>query len=114
MEQHISVALQVALFSASAALIVLSSALVWAIVRFDRQCRRVVTAVERAEAELTPLARNARVTVSRLSELSGSAQRAADVAGDLLLPPVQALSQAAQLLRAGVAGFLQGLLTKRA
>ena len=114
MEQHVPVALQVALFSASVALIVLSSVLVWAVLRFDKQWLRIVTAVERAEAELTPLARDARMTLGRLSELSGSAQRAADVAGELLLPPVLVLTQATQLVRAGISGFLQGLLTKSA
>ena len=114
MEQHVPVALQVALFSASIALIVLSSVFVWAILRFDKQCRRVVTAVERAEAAFAPLARDAEVTLGRLSELSGSAQRAADVAGELLLPPVLVLTQATQLIRAGISGFLQGLLTKSA
>jgi hypothetical protein len=114
MEQPISVALQVALFSASAAVIVLSVVLVRVVLRLERQCLRVTTAVERVEAELTPLARDARVTMGQLGELSGSAQRAADVAGDLLLPPVRAFAQAAALLRAGIAGFLQGLLIRRA
>jgi hypothetical protein len=113
MDQHFSVALQVALFGASAAIIVLSVMLIRGMLRFEKQCVRIVTAVERVEAELAPLARNARVTLVHLNELSTSAQRAAEVAGELFLP-VRALTQATRVVRAGIAGFLQGLLTGRA
>ena len=113
MEQHFPLALEVALFAASAALVVLAAVIVRVMLRLERQCDRVMFAVERFEAELTPLARDTRVTVDRLSELTGTAQRAADVAGDLLLPPVRALNHAAQLLRVGATAFLGALWARR-
>ena len=89
MDQQLSVALAAALYIAAGALVVLAVVLVRVMLRLEKQCERVVTAVERVESELTPLARETRVAVDRLSDLSGSAQRAADVAGELLLPPVR-------------------------
>jgi hypothetical protein len=113
MEQQFPVALQVALYCASGALIVLAAVLVRVMLRFEKQCDRILISVERVEAELTPLAREARVAVDRLSDLSGSAQRAVEVAGRLLLPPVRAFNRATKVLRTGATVFLQALLTRR-
>jgi hypothetical protein len=113
MEQQFPVALQVALYCASGALVVLAAVIVRAMLRFEKQCDRIVSAVERVEAELTPLARETRVAVDRLSDLSGSALSAVEVAGDLLLPPVRAFNRAAQLLRTGTTVFLRALWTRR-
>jgi hypothetical protein len=109
MEQQFPIALQVALFTASGALIVLAVVLVRVMLRLEKQSERVVSAVERMEAELTPLAHETRATVDRLSELSGSAQRAVDVAGGLFMPPVRAINRGAQILRTGATVFLQTL-----
>jgi hypothetical protein len=111
MDQQLSLALAATLFIASGALVVLAVVLVRVMLRLEKQCERVVTAVERVEAEVTPLARETRVAVDRLSELSGSAQRAADVAGDLLLPPVRAVNQVTRILRTGATAFLRALFS---
>lgn len=114
MSQDLPVALQVALYAAAGAFVVLAAVLVRVMLRFEALAHRVVVAVERVEAELTPLARDARATVDRLSDLSGSAQHAVEIAGDLLLPPVRALQQAVGVLRTGAVVFLQALWARRA
>jgi hypothetical protein len=113
MEQQFPLALQVALYTASGALIVLAAVLVRAMLRFERQCDRIVSAVERVEAEFTPLARETRVAVDRLSDLSGSALHAVKVAGGLLLPPVRAFNRGAQIFRTGTSVFLRAMWARR-
>jgi hypothetical protein len=112
MEQQFPLGLQLALYVASGALIVLAVVLVRMVLRFEKQCDRVVKAVERIEAEFTPLARETRLAVDRLSDLSGSAQRAVGVASDLLLPPVEAFNRATRLLRTGTTAFVRALWTR--
>lgn len=113
MGQDFPVALQIALYAASGSLVVLAIVLVRVMLRLKKLGERVVTAVERVEAELTPLAREARVAVDRLSDLSGSAQHAVQVAGGLLLPPVRAFHRAARVLRTGATVFLSALWAGR-
>lgn len=113
MDQQFPMALQVALYAASGAIIVLAAVLVHAVVRVKKQLERTVTAIERLEAEITPLAREARVAVDRLSDLSGRAQRAVDAAGGLLLSPVLALNRTARIAQTGVTTFLQALWNGR-
>jgi len=60
MDQQLSVALAAALYIAAGALVVLAVVLVRVMLRLEKQCERVVTAVERVESELTPLARATR------------------------------------------------------
>ena len=111
MEQNLSTVVQVALVAASGAIVVLVVVFIRALLKLERQCERVVIAVERVEAQVTPLARETRVAVDRLSDLSGSAQTAVEVAGDLILPPVWALGRVVQVARTGVTTFLQTLLS---
>ena len=113
MEQQFPMALQVALYAASGAIIVLAAVLVHAVARFKQQLERTVTGIERLEAEFIPLAREARVAVDRLNDLSGRVQRVVDAAGGLLLPPVQALNRTARIAQTGVTTFLQALWNGR-
>ena len=108
MEPQFPMALQVAVYAASGAIIVLAAVFVHVLLRFKTQLGRIATAVEDLEAELTPLARETRVVVDRLRELSG---RAVDIAGGPLLAPVLAANRAAQLFRTGATTFLRALWT---
>jgi len=116
MDQQLPVALQVVLYTASGAVIVLAACLVRALVRFDRQLDRAVRAVQKLEAELTPLVREVHVVVARLGEVS---QRAQDqwVAWERvsvgLLAPLVALNRATGLLRVGAAAFFAALWSGR-
>jgi uncharacterized protein YoxC len=113
MAQQFPMALQVALYAASCAIIVLACVLVYVLLRLRHQLDRTVTAVEHLEAQLTPLAREARVVVGRLSDLAEGVQRVVGVAGGLLLPPVRAVNRAAQLLQTGATTFVQALWNGR-
>jgi len=109
MEQQWPVALQAAFYVASGAIVVLAAVVVSVALRVGRQFDRVVAAVERIEAELTPLAHESRVVVDRLGDLSAGAQRAADAAGGLLLPPILLANRAVRIVQSGVATFLGAL-----
>jgi hypothetical protein len=74
---------------------------------------RTGTAVERVEAELTPLARQTRAVVGQIGDLSAGAQRAADAAGELLLPPVLFANRAVRVVQAGVGTFVKALWSGR-
>jgi hypothetical protein len=99
MGQQFPLALQVALYTASGAIVVLGALLLYVLLRLGRQLDRIVTAVERFEAEMTPLARESRAAV--------------EVAGGLFLSPVLAVNRTTQLLRTGVTTFLRTLWTGR-
>src|SRR5580765_4457678 len=101
MEQQFPIALQVALYAASCAIFVLAAVCIHVLLRLKNQLDRTVTAVEHLEAQLTPLAREARVVVGRLSGLTEGVQRAVGAAGDVLLQHVLAFNRTAQLLRTG-------------
>jgi hypothetical protein len=113
MTQQFPIALQVALYAASCAIIVLAAILAHVLLRLKHQLERTVTAVEHLEAQLTPLAREARVVVGRLSDLSERVERVTGAAAGLLLPPVQAFNRTAQLLQTGATTFLQALWNGR-
>jgi len=74
MEQQLPGTLQVALYAASLAVVVIVSALCWALFHFRKQLERLVRAVEEVKAEITPLAHETRLLVSRLHDLSGRIQ----------------------------------------
>ena len=114
MEQQWPVALQVVFYVASGSIILLAAVVVSVAMRIGKQFDRVVAAVERVEAELTPLAHESRVVVDRLGDLSAGAQRAADAAGDLLLPPVLLANRTVRILRTGVSTFFGALWNRRA
>jgi hypothetical protein len=99
MEQQFPIALQVALYAASCAIIAIAAVFAHVLLRLKNQLDRTVTAVEHLEAELTPLAREARVVVG--------------VAGGLLLPPVRTITRTARIVQTGVKTFLQALWSGR-
>lgn len=74
MELHLPLALQVALYAASITIVVLVLVLVPVLLQFRKQVACLVGAVEELEAELKPLAREARVVTVRLADLSERAQ----------------------------------------
>ena len=132
MEQSLPLTFQVAFYTASGAVIVLAVVLVYVMLRLERQLDRVVLAVEHLEAELTPLARETRVVVDLVREIServqrqgvavetllgaaqkwgDRAQKAADIADALLLSPLLAFGRTAHSLRTGAIIFLRSLWT---
>jgi len=134
MEQQLPMALQVALYTASAAIIVLAAVLVPVLLRFRKQLDRVATAVEGFEAEFIPLARETRAVVDQwrgLSELArrqllavddlvgtvrgwtSKTGRVADAAGGLLLAPVLAFNRTTRVVQTGLTAFLHALWTGR-
>jgi hypothetical protein len=105
MEQQLPMALQGALYAASAAIVVIAAVVVHVWLRVRKQLDRVVTAVEHVEAELIPLAREARVAVDRLRGIS---ETTASVAGSLLLP-LRTVNRAVELVQLGIVTFVQAL-----
>ncbi len=103
MEQTLPMALQVALYTASGAIVVAAVILVRVALRLGQQLDRVVIAMERVEGELVPLARRMRALVDRLHEFS---EMTADAAGGLLLP-IRTLNRTVGLLQTGVATFFK-------
>ena len=120
MDQHLSTSLQVALYAASIAVIVLAAVTVYVLVRFKRQLDRVVTMVERVEAELVPLARDTRLAVDKVRDVSEHAQRIVEtvrrvtgLASGALLAPMLVSNRAGNLARVGATTFLRTLWTGR-
>ncbi len=109
MEQQLPIALQVAVYAASGSIVLIAAVVVYIGLRVGKQLDRVVTAVERVEAELIPLAREARVVVERLHAFS---ERTAEVAGDMLRP-FRAFNRTVGLVQTGVTTFLTTLWTGR-
>ena len=109
MEQHLPESLQWALGAASVAIIVIAAVVVHAWFQVQKQLDRVVAAVERVEAELVPLAHEAREVVGRLRTIS---ERTAGAASDLLRP-FRAFNRSFGLLQTGVATFLQAMWQSR-
>ena len=119
MEQSLPTSLLVALYAASIAVIALAAVTVFVLLRFKRQLDRVVTMVERVEAEIVPLARETRLAMDRVRDVServhrqwlalervfGTVRRFTGAAGGALLAP--------NLARVGAATFLRALWTGR-
>jgi hypothetical protein len=116
MDQQLHVVLQVFLYTASGAVIVLAAVAVRAMSRFDQQLDRVARAVENLEAELIPLAREVRVVVDRLGDVSVRARKQFDAWERVsvgLLAPLVTLNRATGPLRAGATAFLAALWSGR-
>lgn len=134
MEQQPLIALQVVLYTASGAMIVVAAVLIHVLLDVRKQIARAVTAVESVNAEITPLARETRVVVARLRDISERAerqmlaveswfgtirqwtdrtQRVVEIASTRLLSPVLAANRTARLLRIGTTAFLRTLWTGR-
>ena len=134
MEQQLPMALQVALYVATGMIVALVAIVARAASRFDEKLDRVVAAVERLEAELTPLTRETRDLIGRMRDISELAQRqwfaideligtvrqwtdrtqhVVELAGGLLLSPVVAFNRTARILQTGVGTFLRTLWTGR-
>jgi len=116
MDQQLPMALQVVLYSVSGAVVVLGAVLVHVCLRFDKKLDRVATAMERLEAELTPLTREVRVVVDRLGELSQRVQGqwvAWEGASAALRSPLLAFNRTTRILRTGAAAFFGALWNGR-
>jgi len=113
MEHQLPIALQVALYAASIAIVVLAVVLLSSLLRFKRQLERVVTAMESFETEILPLARESRLAIQRLRDLSDKTQDMVGAAGDLLLPPVRAINRTSRLVQTVAATFVQALWNGR-
>ena len=74
MEQQLPMALQVALYAGSVAIVVLATVLIALLLQVRRQIERVVRAVEDLKAEVNPLVQEARVIMEGLRRLSGRVQ----------------------------------------
>ena len=100
--------------------IVLAAVTVYVLLRFKRQLDRVVTMVERVEAEIVPLARDTRLAIDRVRDVSenvqailGTIRRVTGLASGVLLAPVIASNRAKNLARVGATTFLRTLWTGR-
>jgi len=113
MELHIPVPLMVALYAASIAIVVLAAVCIHVLWRLRNQIDRTLTAVQHLEAELTPLAREAREAVDRLGDFSDRVQRVFGAASALLLPPAVALNRTAHIIQTGATTFLRALWNGR-
>ena len=130
MEQQLPVALQVALYAASIAMVAFVAILVGMLLHFRKQLERLVGSVEELSGEWKPLAREARGVVKRLGDLSGRAeeqwnevegiietarrwsQRAnhlAEEIGAVVEPPILAATRGLGLLRTGIGILVQRL-----
>jgi uncharacterized protein YoxC len=130
MEQQIPTALQAALYVGSAAIIALSAVLIVLLLQIGRQIERVVQAVEELKAEVSPLARETRVVMEGLRDLSGRvqgqwtevetiidtarswAERAnhlVEEIGSVVEPPIFAASRRIHILRKGLETFVRAL-----
>ena len=111
-----SLALQVALYTFAVVAVLIAFVLVHVLLRVRAQLDRFVTAAERLETELTPLARDTRVAVDRVRDLSERAQgqlAAVEAVGSSLLAPARVMNGAIQLVRTGVTAFLISLWQSR-
>lgn len=123
MQQQLPVALQVALYVALIATVVSVVVLVGALLHFRKQLERLVGSVEELSAEWKPLAKEARVVVKRLGDLSGRAEEQwvevegiietarrwskradhlVEEIGSVVEPPILAATQGLGLLRRGL------------
>ena len=109
MEQEIPMALQVALYTAALGIVVLTAAVVYFAVRLKKQLERVVTAVETFETEIVPLARESRVAVTHVRDLSDLLGRVVGTVGDLVVPPVRAVNTTSRVIQTAATTFVQSL-----
>ena len=109
MELEIPLALQIALYAAAIGLVVLAVVVVFFVVRVQKQIERVVNAVDAFENEIVPLARESRVAVARVRELSDRIHRAVEVVGDLVLPPMMAVNTTSRVVQTAAATFVRSL-----
>jgi len=130
MEPQLPMALQAALYVGSAAIVALTVVLIVLLLQFGRQIERVVRAVEELKTEVNPLARETRVVVERLHDLSARVQgrwmeveRIIDTVrtwsqradhlveeiGSMVEPPIFAASRKIHILRKGLETFVRAL-----
>jgi hypothetical protein len=128
MEQQLPIALQTALYAGSTAVVILAAGAMALLLRMRGRIERTVQAVEELKAELTPLARETRVVVRNLRELTGSVQRRwselegiidtargwslladrwVERVGCLVEPPVLAANHRLRVLRKGLEAFVR-------
>lgn len=133
MDQQLPTALQAVLYAGSIAVIVLSAVLVVLLLRFRSQVERAVRAIEELRTELHPLARETRVLVEGLHDLSARvkgqwaevesivdtarswsrrANHLVEELGSMVEPSVQAASRNVRILRSGFGAFLKALFDR--
>ena len=108
MEPTLPMALQLALYAASGAIVVSAVVLVRVALRLGQQLDRAVIAIERVEGELVPMARRIRVLVDQVHEFS---EKTAEAANGLLLLPIRTINRTVGLVQTGVATFVRAFLT---
>jgi len=134
MEQQLPMALQIALYAGSVAIIVLTAFLIVVLLQFRKQVERVVRTVEEVKSELHPLVQETRVVMEKLRDLSGRmnerwmeveqviesartwSQRVNHLVegiGSVVLPSVVAASLNVLFLRKGLETFVRALLTPK-
>jgi uncharacterized protein YoxC len=135
MELQLPLALQVALYAASFAVVVSALVLVGAMLQSRKRLVRVADALEELTNEMKPLAQEARVVVNRLNDLSGRAQEQwtavegivatarrwsdrtthfVEEVGAAVGTPILATTHGFQRLRGGILAILQGLWNRNA
>jgi len=133
MEQQLPMAVQSFLYAGSIAILVLPAILIVLLLQLRSQAERVVRAIEELKAEVSPLARETRVMVEGLRELSGRVQgqwaeveRIVDTArswseranhlvqevGSMVEPPLLAASRNVRTLRNGFGAFVRALFER--
>ena len=109
MQQEIPMALQVVLYAGAIGIVVLAAVVVYFVARVKKQLERVVNAVETFESEIVPLARESRLAVIRVRDLSDRVQHIVGVVGELVLPPVAAFNKTSRVVQTAASTFVRAL-----
>jgi uncharacterized protein YoxC len=112
MEQQIPMALQAALYAGSVAIVVMVAFLIVLLLQFRRQIERVVRAVDELKVEVIPLAKETRIVVGTLRDLSEQVQeRWLEVKG--ILDMARSWSQRASHLVEGIGCVVRALSRRK-
>lgn len=104
--------LQVVLYAAALAMVVLAAVVINVLLGVKKQLDRIVSAVEHAESEITPLAREARIVFYRVGNLTDQTQRIVDGASSVVLPPVLMARRVVDIVRTGAYAFFKALASR--
>ena len=112
MEPTVPLPLQVALYVASLAIVILTVVLVGVLYRLLSKLERIVEAVEQLNLEMKPLAQETRDAVRSVHDLSERANHWVGEVGDAVEPPLFAATRSLRILRSGVETFMRVLLDR--
>lgn len=112
MEPTFPLALQVALYVASLAIVVWTVVIIGVLYRLLSKLERIVEAVEQLNLEMKPLAQETRDAVRSVHDLSERANHWAGEVGDAVEPPLFAATRSLRMLRSGVETFMRVLLDR--